>query len=175
MKEIHSIDDELQQFADFLMTRAVSEETARKILITEARGKMIAASQTSVDKLFDSLRTGDLPFFIEFINAQMPMQDTILYAGYEMTIKRWVEDASVNRLSMVSLSDIGMVYQYIIGAPTAPAKLKRMLNIHRLNYDAHVAGMPITWAFEATDLAAYHERKAARIASQQPPNLRAVQ
>jgi hypothetical protein len=162
--EINSIADELPLFADFLMSRVVHENDVRKIIMTEARTRMIAASQTSVERFFDNLRQGDLGFFAGFIATQMPMQDQVQYIEFDTVVRKWVSDFEKTQDSPVSINDMRSVYQYIIGAPTAPAKLKRMLDVYRIPYAERPAPTVMTkWAMEPEQLTAYHQQRAERL------------
>jgi hypothetical protein len=130
--EIELLKAEVPLFAGYLQGYDVSEEDARTILITEARGNMIEAATTSVDKLLTSCRAGDLDFFMEFLSASMPLSDTIFYTEYEKMILSWCKSSLSGDPYFLTMNDMRTAYAYIIGSPTPPGKFRRMLEIHRI-------------------------------------------
>jgi hypothetical protein len=164
--EIAGIADELAIFADFLGSYAVSEAQVRRVIMTDARTRMIAASMTSVERFFDKFRTGDLNFFAAFIDIKMPMQDQILYFEFDRVVKSWIDDFEAGRHSTVSLHDLRSVFHYIIGTPTAPAKLKRMLDVYRVDYRSSPSlAIGMQWAIDEEQLEQYHKQRTERLSS----------
>lgn len=172
--EIAQISEELQNFADYLMSREVDEEAVRRIIYTEARSRMISASQTSVERFFDHLRNGDLGFFLGFASVQMPMFGQAEYIEFDSILRQWVKDHQNGRDSEVTLQQIRGVYHYIIGAPTAPAKIKRMLDVYRVPHkDKGNNAVTVKWAIEAEELELYQEQRS-QVMSQNVQPIRAA-
>lgn len=130
--EIEILKAEVPLFAGFLHGFEIDEERARTILITEARGNMIEAATTSVDKLLASCRAGDLDFFMEFLSISMPLSDTIFYTEYEKMVLNWCKSSLSGDPYFLTMNDMRTAYAYIIGSPTPPGKFRRMLDIHRI-------------------------------------------
>lgn len=135
-EEVERIQGELSLFAGFLANYKVDRQKARKVLLNEARSSMIVASQTTTDAFFSAARTGKIKWFADFLQNNMPMQDSLLYQQFERIVRNWVREAYENAANgnpvRTTRDELRMVYSYIVGSPTTPAKFTRMCNIHRL-------------------------------------------
>lgn len=167
--EYNSIKDELPVFTSFLMNYTVDVDRVRTVLKNAARENMIQAAQTSVEKFFDSIRSGDLAFFLDFMAEEMPMQDTLVYTNFQKALTAWSTAAARNAVCFLSLDEIRAAYQYIIGTPIAPAKIKRMLSIHRLLYQSELGGIATLWEVNDGRLA-----QAVRQMTSEKPQMKLV-
>lgn len=157
--EIESIDEEIPEFVSYLASYKVDVPRTRQILLNDARTRMIAASQTSIERLFEALRMGDLQYFLEFAPIKMPMMDTLLYNAFVALVSDWANDAKNDVQTAVTLDDIRTAYHYIIGTPTSPAKLRRMLAVYRVNFSAAAKGIIVRWGVEPEALDTFFEQR----------------
>jgi len=159
--EIDAIEEELDDFATYLASVEVDHEQVRRILMNEARSRMIVASQTSIERLFEAFRMGDLQYFIEYVSMKMPLQDSMMFSEFTIVIGEWSKAAQADLLCAVTLDDIKAVYQYIIGTPTSPAKLRRMLAVYRLQFEGGIQGISVKWGVNPDVLDTYVARRDA--------------
>lgn len=139
--EIDQIEDELPLFAGFLRTYKVDVAQTRKIIENDSRDALIQSSQTSIDKFFDSLRRGKINYFLSFVAASSPLDNTFYYAAFEQIMDRWVRHAMNEAFCNVSRDELQQVYTYIMGRPIAAAKFAKMCGLYRVKFsNAEVNG-----------------------------------
>jgi hypothetical protein len=131
--EIESIDQELPQFAGFLRTYKVSVAKTREVLMNDAREALIQSSQTSVERFFEAARKGQINYFLSFLNASNPMDNTYYYAAFETVLERWCRHAIDEDFCNVARDELQTAYTYILGRPTGAAKFQRMMAMYRID------------------------------------------
>lgn len=175
--ELAAIDDELVAFAAFLQHYEVSVPSVRQVLLNDARDNMIYAGQTTIDRFFQAARAGDLSYFLQFLEARMPLQDTVFYSEYESLVSEWCRAALAGAWYPVARSDLQKLYTYIIGNGLSPAKFGRVCAINRLqdgrveSNGRHVHGYRIKWAAPQEEIERFLEARTM----QQKPKLVANQ
>jgi hypothetical protein len=160
--EIEEIESEVRTFANFLWSFEVNQEDVRRILLNEARSRMIVASQTSIERVFEAFRMGDLQYFTEYVSMKMPMQDTLLFNEFAAVITDWARAAVSGDKCAVTIDEIKAVYHYIIGQPQSPAKLRRMLAVYRLQFEGGIQGISVQWGITPEVLDAFLERRSPK-------------
>jgi len=105
------IDNELGALCSYLNAYAVDERAARTPLKNATRASMIAASRTSHEEFFYSFKNGDIEFFLDHLQTQIPLDEIVEYTRFESTIREWAEDAGGDQL--VTMPELMEVYKYI--------------------------------------------------------------
>lgn len=145
--EIDAIEEELPYFTDFLMGYRVNEANVRTTMKNDARMSMILASMTSVDSFFAAFRTGDLEFFLGFAKSGGVLQDGIAFSEYNKIMQKFARDCAEGQPSMIDIGELRMLYAFIIGKSggLGPAKIKRMLSLHRVPVNTYNNTVPVEW------------------------------
>ena len=136
MQDIEQVDKEVQSFANYLRGVEVVEQRVREVMMNSSRRSMIDASETSIEGFFTALRNGDLDYFLSYADAEMNAGRATQHFSYVSAIKKWMQalgDRREGRID-VSLGQLLAVYSFIIGTPTSPSKLRRMLAFHRVEF-----------------------------------------
>lgn len=131
-EDIVRIKNELPEFADYLHSYAVSHERSRRILITEARAKLIELSETTVDAFFLAIRRGNLSYFTQFLDDSVKADmEGMRYHDYTQVVQRWVEGA--NKEMNISRAEMRTCYQFLQNVSISTTKFSRM--VARYNID----------------------------------------
>jgi hypothetical protein len=156
--EIDKIEDELQQFHDFLVHYPVDVEAAHTPLETADRSALISISETSLDSTAKAVTEGDMGFFID----QLPTSDK--YAGnammqgriddYKAVLKELIlrTDQATGKVN-ISRDELQTLFRYCNDkVPDSPNKFTTMLKHHRV-YTVKVRigtktiyGVQVKWA-----------------------------
>jgi hypothetical protein len=176
-QEVDALDDEVAVFASFLWNFKVDDDQGRRILQNEAREQMITASQTSGERFFSALRSGDLNWFMSYLRAEMPLNDTLYYTQFQKAVLDWCQQcmARTNPEApiIVTRDDLINIYSYIIGGGMTPAKFSRMCAVHRLRL-YRVTYRKKTVQGIRLQMQGDEERMREVIDNAQQPNLQAV-
>jgi hypothetical protein len=150
-EEYAAVDDELEAFAHYLLTRSADQKQARRVLITETRANMIEAGTTSVDQVALHLLKGNLDYFIEQLpagEAAPSMRQQLLHDSY-CAILRAAMDRGEHKITR---DEIRVLMDFCVGdMPQTPAKFTRMMKLHKVNirpityHGRTVRGMILNW------------------------------
>jgi hypothetical protein len=119
LEEYQGIKEELQAFTAHLKAQKISATDALQVLHSEARADLLELSKTVADEFFDAIKTGDLDFFAERLQENVPIND-MGYIGFAKVIQQWMQLAG--QTIPVTIDDLLVVYRYIGGNDTMNAK-----------------------------------------------------
>jgi hypothetical protein len=132
------IPNELQAFADYLMSRKADRNKARTPLRTQERDDLMALSRTSADHLAQFIKDGNLEGLwasmpdVKALQAVQGASFTATYANaFVDLMKRCLMDVRMRRQSRLSREDLLNVFTYCIGnIPNSPNKFTMYLAHH---------------------------------------------
>lgn len=130
--QVDAIEAELPVLASFLHNYKVDTQRVRAVLLNDARTQMIQAAQPSHDRLFAAVREGDLNWFLDYVRADLPMDQVQLYQRFESAVANWCRYAVNGETARVSRDELQDVYSYLVGHGMTPTKFTRMCNIQRV-------------------------------------------
>lgn len=176
--ELNRLDQELQSFHDYLMTRDADKYTASQTIDTADRRTLINLSQTSVDSAVSALNTGDLEFFIDQLPTDNQYKTNALKMNraqdYKDTLLRIIDRADrMTNTGHVSRDELHLIFGTAVGnVPDTPNKFTSMLKHHRVTLvkvwiDRPVMGMKVQWKGDLNELRKQVEPPA-------PPQLKVV-
>lgn len=126
------LDSELVGLCKFLRGYKVDAAKAGRILMNDARTRMVINSRTSIEEFFQAIIDGDLSFFLDYVGLSSSVSNNVLLqAEYESTISRWVEEQKVGEVT-VTREDVLCTYKYII-EPQKPVSMQKFNAICRNN------------------------------------------
>lgn len=136
--EIEKIEDELQQFHDFLVHYPVDVDAAHTPIESADRDVLISISETSLDSTAKAVTEGNMGFFID----QLPTSDK--YAGnamiqariddFKATLKELIvrTDPTSGKVN-ISRDELQTIFRYCNDkVPESPNKFTTMLKHHRV-------------------------------------------
>lgn len=105
---------EVNKFATFLMRFNVDRAAARRCIENASKDAMKFAGYSSQELFFDSIITGDLDYFIEYVYvAQADSNDfneIQRIATAKTIVKHWINAAIAEEVSDIPLDDLRLVY-----------------------------------------------------------------
>ena len=110
-EEVEAIPSELDQFAGYLLGYEVDKRKAHTCLENTAKDQAKALSKTSIEEFVDSIRHGDLQYFVD--GRQEHTQDMALGGMYQEVLNKWISDAKDSGESIVTAPDLLMAYKVI--------------------------------------------------------------
>jgi hypothetical protein len=119
LEEYEGIKDELPAFTAHLKAQKITRTDALQVLYSEARSDLLELSKTVADEFFDALRDGNLDFFAERLQENVPIND-MGYIGFAKVIQQWMQLAG--QTIPITIDDLLVVYRYIGGNDTMNAK-----------------------------------------------------
>lgn len=177
-QEIEQIDNELQEFCDFLRTFRYSAEQARAVILTAQRERLINISATTIDLAAHAVLTGNLQYFFDelptdkvaYINPRQQMKLSL----YKEVLGDILKEPNVGAIGRDALH---VLFDYLI--PETPAsgnKFTSMLKHHGLMVSPCrvagstniVRGIPTQWnisdsMYEALGISKDSDAKVAPI------------
>lgn len=132
-KEINNLANELQGFADYLMSRVATLSVARTVIETPERDQMKELTQTSAAVSARKLMEGELDFFIVNAPPNLTLPNMKTYNGVSFDVnKAYLEiiRRAILRQGLVKLSrmDIFALMEHTVGnMPPTPNKLTSLL------------------------------------------------
>lgn len=174
--DIERIDDELEQFAQYLMAYPADEARAKTALDNDAKRLMRLASQDAFEQLCQAMLDGNLEYFMLFMTAEVPvMQDVARFAAYKTTMRQWLDSA--NQTSFVTADQIDAAFAYLIPSDRrAPQNMQKRLSYKNIQLQTrnHIhRGLETQWKVTDEQMIAWKPLFASSIADAAPP-LRAV-
>jgi hypothetical protein len=136
--EIDGIEDELQDFYDYMAMYAVDLIAVKTPIESADRDNLISISESSVDTISSALLEGDMGFFID----QMPTTDDYKtnqlslnrVTQYESTLKKIMERTMDTGHCTISRDELFTLFDYVVGGmPASPNKFTSLLKHHRIH------------------------------------------
>lgn len=151
-EEIEAIEDELQQFCDYLMMREVDFDLARAVIMTEQRERLINTSSTSIELACDAVRRGDLQFFLDELpsdSQSFVLPDTMLkLSQYKRALREVIEHASTGGKG-VGRDVLHTLLRYVLpDCPTSSHKFTSLIKHHGLYVQSMRIGTRTTRGIE---------------------------
>ena len=124
-EDIVQIGRELPGFANFLHSYTVEHSKIHRILITDARQRLIDVSKTTVDNFFHAIRDGNLSYFTQYLDPAVKSDsDGLRYHDFALAVTRWVDH--VGKECNIPRNELRACYQYLQGTTIAATKFNRM-------------------------------------------------
>lgn len=124
-EDIDCISKELPAFANFLSSVSVSETEVTKIILTEARDRLVDVSRTTIDDFFLAVRDGDLSYFTSYLDQSIKSDvEGVRYHDYALAVKRWVD--SVGTECHIPRNELRSCYQYLQNTTISATKFNRI-------------------------------------------------
>ena len=167
--DIVRIREELSQFADYLHSYAADQQKARKVLLGDAREKLIKLSETTVDAFFIAIRKGNLAYFSQYIDNNIRSDiEGMRYHDFSLTVKRWISEA--NQVTNVSRGELQACYQYLQNTAISATKFSRMaakygIDIVPIRVDGQVARgiRDMVWYLDEDEMALHKELESDKV------------
>ena len=105
------IDGELISLCEFLNNVQVDERAARTPLKNKTRESMIEAGRNSHEEFFHAFKNGEIEFFLDHIQPQLPLDELVEYTRFEAIIQEWIDQAGSDQL--VTINELMSVYAHI--------------------------------------------------------------
>lgn len=180
--DLATIDDELPQFAAYLLGYAVDVTAAHTALNNDAKVKMRDAGQTWLEQMCDALRDGNLSHFVSACMEESDSSTNIMaHAACKTVVKQWIVDALDGRPSEVTSGQLREVHAYMSGdsvGGSGPGKFSRMLahkNIRfgepRYRNGKSVRSLTTSWQVNPEELNAWRENFLAVGQGKQPASV----
>lgn len=156
--EIDKIEDELQDFHDFLMQYPADLALAGTVLDSDDRRTMMSISEASIDTVIRHLHEGEFEFFVD----QLPTSDTWQRNAVDINRVNDYKDV-LNTLHgrtdtktgqcNISREELRTMFEYVVGGmPSTPNKFTSLVKHHRLHItkvwvkgQGTVNGIQATW------------------------------
>ena len=161
-----NIENELQDFANFLETYTVNEDDVRKPLVNEAKQILVANSRSTTDEIADALREGDFRRFWEWLPDEAeitalnqgaivdPKRDAFTQAYIELVV-----DILIERGRHIYISEARTIFAYCTGKhrPSDKVMFEKSMAHKRMNRKSvkiknkPVKGYYIDWEISEED------------------------
>jgi len=129
-QQVADIEAELKEFADFLHSYAANARLARTVLDNQARKDLIDKSYNSVDLFFNAIKTGNIDFFLEFVDRSGNTAFDITAEEYKNIIKEWAETG----VDFIPRDELQRVFEILQNSRNMSAtKFARMCTYHNLS------------------------------------------
>jgi len=115
------IPNELPSFSKFLKARAITKNTAKQVLENATKTQMLDMSRTVAEDFFIALRAGNLDFFAEQLQENIPLNDRT-YIPYAQIIVKWMQAAVSGSEVVSTVQDLLDVYHHISGSEALTQK-----------------------------------------------------
>lgn len=139
LEQLDRIEDELPQFASFLMHYTVDQRQARTCLENEAKARMKVAALAWHEQFCLAIRAGNLDYFIDDM-LEMDMTNTdpaqvIKLHSAQKIVRGWVRDAIANEQTKIPVPNLLTVYSAMSPNETTPKKFASMLGKNDITID----------------------------------------
>lgn len=129
--EVLKTGTELAKFMQFLKARPISEYDSIKLIDTQAREDLMTLSRTVAEDFFDALKEGNLDYFAEQLQEEVPMPEAG-YIGFAKVIQTWMADAIAGKETVLTLDDLLRVYNYMSDSGLTTKKLSHLMTRYAL-------------------------------------------
>lgn len=165
-QDFDQIENELQDFANYLETYKVDEVKARKPLVNEAKQTLIANSRSTTDEIADALREGDFRRFWEWLPDEAEIlalnQGAIIDPKRDAFTTGYIEllvDVLMERGRHIYISEARIIFAYCTGKHRPSDKVmfeksmahKRMVRKSVKIKEKPVKGYYINWKITDED------------------------
>jgi hypothetical protein len=137
-EQLKAIEDELEDFADYLLTYKASRARARQAMDNTAKNRMVHISSMGMEEVCREIRTGNLAFFWEQCPAMSMYGNNTaadVAAGKYMALLK--EIAKGNR-GLLIREEIQNLLSYTLGnVPSGPYKFASVLKHHKIFLNSH--------------------------------------
>jgi len=130
-QQVVDIAAELPAFCEFLQTYQADSSLAATVLHNDARRLLINRSFTSVDLFFDAFKSGDIRYFLDYIDSSANTGFDMGDEKYKGIIREWATLAG----SHVQSSELREIYNHLQNATISPAKFGRLCTHHKMEQD----------------------------------------
>lgn len=138
-EEINTLEEELPQFADYLLSKEIDVGKAQTPLDNDAKNELIALSRNTHDDFLHHLTTGNLLYILRNANDSVGLfgsrnRDTAINI-----LKQWAYDSIHTPNTTLTMDDIRHVYAFIVNGkePVPTPKIARMLQLRGANLITH--------------------------------------
>jgi len=153
--DLQAVEDELQEFHDYLMSFTVDHNAAGTPLETDDRATLISISETSIDTITTALLEGNMDYFIDLLPSSSnpsSMASQIKIDDYKHTLALLLARTHPATGSCnISRDELRVLFDYANGGmPESPNKFTSLLKHHRLHMtkvwvDKTVNGITVLW------------------------------
>jgi hypothetical protein len=171
-EDIVQIEVELGEFASYLAGLKTSEQKARTALNNPAKAAMRDAAQDAFEQLCQAVIDGNLPYFMQFIDAEAQgLQDVVLYAAFKSTLRGWM--STVGGKTIVTQAQMNSVFSYLTPSSQAsgPQKFLKRLghkNVMLKDSDGQHTGVLVEWRASPKQLEQWQRHFAEAAPSLRP-------
>lgn len=161
-------DEDTPLFAGYLKQYKADFNTANRALENESKIKMRLASMDALEQIINSIRDGDLAYFIDCLEeSNVTATSNHAYQEYEEVLKTWAEN--VGQRTVVSSRELQKVYSFLLkpGKEMGVQTFNRMMahksvDMKSFHWDDKVGrstrGMPAEWRLDDISLAAFKKK-----------------
>jgi hypothetical protein len=175
--EIVQLEEEIQPFVDYMMSREADLERAYTVLKTAEREYRIQTSMTSLDLVAGAILEGDFAALWDSLPVD-PMLGEVNKTGLRGELmKRVLEPVLLEDLTKSKLSrdDLFTIFDYTVGnMPTSPHKFTSLLRHHRIQTqrlrigENLVYGIAVEWKIDPE----WREQAKAKLLAEKKPRLK---
>lgn len=156
-QEVAQLENELQQFHDYLMCYVVDTDKARQVIHSVDRDNMITLSESSVDTVTSALIEGNFDFFLSMLPTGNNHERNALLSNkveaYRETLKAVMLRTKPDGTSNIARDELHSIFDYLTdNVPKSPNKFTSLLKHHRVHItkvwvnSKAVQGLQVTWA-----------------------------
>lgn len=126
---IDQINDELEQYAGYLMNYEVDKQLAHIALENEAKVRAAELSKNTVEEFATAVLTGDLRYFIDLSREHVSGQDMYSALGtFRQGLNQWITDAKAGKESAIHVDELLCAYKVMTGnSKHTGAKFKKSM------------------------------------------------
>jgi hypothetical protein len=148
----NKVPDELQVFMNFIHTFQENEKQATEALENVAKFQMREASMTWVEEYCFAVVTGNLDFFVGFLDMDpSSVYEITLFEASQRFIKSWLATVDIKD-SFVTVSQLRTVYMCLNNASISAVKFGKLLARNGLQASSprrEGRGYTVTWKLDA--------------------------
>lgn len=143
-EEVEALEDELQEFANFLFSYKIDYKKIETVMENQAKHDMRKSSLSSIEQFFSAIKRGDLDFFVQFIGDNPTMPVAHLKADFERIMRGWIADMESGEESRISRNDLRIMYAYLQGEkePTINKFTRMMAHNNVISNRRRIDGVP---------------------------------
>jgi hypothetical protein len=169
--DVVQISVELSEFSNYLHSFEVDHKAVKRVLLSEAREKLISLSETTVSSFFHSIQNGNLSYFTQYLDSAAKLDvEGIRYHDYALVVNRWI--GAVGEETNVPRAELRTCYQFLQNVTISTTKFSRMcakyaLDIKPIRLDAIVSrGLyGVKWQLSDDELSHHKEHKNSNVIS----------
>ncbi len=169
---VSRINDELQDFTNYLMSRPADRSLARITIENESKLLLQKTTQTSTEEISQALLNGDLEYFVQnrpcitpkqnLKNSIFDVDEIDLLEEYQYILNQAISSAQEKRCHFLNHKDLFVLFELLNGnMPPTKIKLSKRLSHLRINLSVqNVAGeskrgLSISWTASPENIEAW--------------------